>query len=60
MAWDWQGFCKEETSGEVVAGWFGRGGDIPHLSTALIHISGPTTPYLTPYAVFFFKKKPTS
>ena len=31
MAWDWQVFCKETTSGEVVAGCFGRGGDLTYL-----------------------------
>ncbi len=31
MAWDWQVFCKETTSGEVVAGCFGRGGDVTYL-----------------------------
>ena len=32
MAWDWQVFCKETTSGEQVAGCFGRGGDITYLN----------------------------
>ncbi len=32
MAWDWQVFCKETTSGDVVAGCFGRGGDITYLN----------------------------
>jgi glutamate/aspartate transport system permease protein len=31
LAWDWQVFCKETTSGEVVAGCFGRGGDLTYL-----------------------------
>jgi glutamate/aspartate transport system permease protein len=31
LAWDWQVFCKETTSGEVVAGCFGRGGDVTYL-----------------------------
>ncbi len=31
MAWDWQVFCKETTSGDVVAGCFGRGGDVTYL-----------------------------
>ena len=35
MAWDWQVFCKETTSGEVVAGCFGRGGDITYLNWIL-------------------------
>ena len=32
MAWDWQVFCKETTSGDVVSGCFGRGGDITYLN----------------------------
>jgi glutamate/aspartate transport system permease protein len=32
VAWDWQVFCKETTSGDVVAGCFGRGGDITYLN----------------------------
>ena len=32
MAWDWEVFCKETTSGEVVAGCFGRGGDVTYLN----------------------------
>src|SRR3982751_6763139 len=32
MAWDWQVFCKETTSGEVVPGCFGRGGDVTYLN----------------------------
>jgi len=35
MAWDWQVFCKETTSGEVVASCFGRGGDITYLNWIL-------------------------
>jgi glutamate/aspartate transport system permease protein len=31
LAWDWQVFCKETTSGDVVASCFGRGGDITYL-----------------------------
>ncbi len=31
MAWDWQVFCKETTSGDAVAGCFGKGGDITYL-----------------------------
>lgn len=31
MAWDWQVFCKETTSGDVVASCFGKGGDITYL-----------------------------
>lgn len=29
--WDWQVFCKETTTGDVVASCFGRGGDITYL-----------------------------
>jgi glutamate/aspartate transport system permease protein len=29
--WDWQVFCKETTTGEVVSGCFGRGGDITYV-----------------------------
>jgi len=32
LAWDWEVFCKETTSGEVVAGCFGRGGDVTYLN----------------------------
>jgi len=32
MAWDWQVFCKETTSGDVVATCFGKGGDITYLN----------------------------
>jgi len=35
MAWDWKVFCKETTSGEVVASCFGRGGDITYLNWIL-------------------------
>jgi glutamate/aspartate transport system permease protein len=35
MAWDWQVFCKETTSGEVVAGCFGRGADFTYLNWIL-------------------------
>ncbi len=35
MAWDWQVFCKETTSGDVVASCFGRGGDITYLDWIL-------------------------
>jgi glutamate/aspartate transport system permease protein len=35
MAWEWQVFCKETTSGEQVAGCFGRGGDITYLNWIL-------------------------
>lgn len=35
MAWDWQVFCKETTSGEVVPGCFGSGGDITYLNWLL-------------------------
>lgn len=34
-SWDWQVFCKETTSGEAVAGCFGRGGDITYLNWIL-------------------------
>jgi glutamate/aspartate transport system permease protein len=33
--WDWQVFCKETTSGEVVASCFGKGGDITYLNWIL-------------------------
>jgi glutamate/aspartate transport system permease protein len=33
--WDWQVFCKETTSGEIVSGCFGRGGDITYLNWIL-------------------------
>jgi glutamate/aspartate transport system permease protein len=32
LAWDWQIFCKETTSGDIVAGCFGRGRDITYLN----------------------------
>ena len=35
MAWDWQVFCKETTSGDVGAGCFGKGGDITYLDWIL-------------------------
>jgi glutamate/aspartate transport system permease protein len=35
VAWDWQVFCKETTSGEQIAGCFGRGGDITYLNWIL-------------------------
>jgi glutamate/aspartate transport system permease protein len=35
LAWDWQVFCKETTSGDVVSGCFGRGGDITYLNWIL-------------------------
>jgi glutamate/aspartate transport system permease protein len=35
MAWDWQVFCKETTSGAAVASCFGRGGDITYLNWLL-------------------------
>ncbi len=31
MAWDWQVFCKETTTGETLSGCFGKGGDITYL-----------------------------
>jgi len=31
MAWDWQIFCKETTSGELIAGCWGSGGDQSYL-----------------------------
>ena len=34
-SWDWQVFCKETTSQEVVSGCFGRGGDITYLNWIL-------------------------
>jgi glutamate/aspartate transport system permease protein len=33
--WDWQVFCKETTTGDQVAGCFGRGGDITYLDWLL-------------------------
>ena len=35
MAWDWQVFCKETTTGEVVASCFGKGGDQTYLNWIL-------------------------
>jgi len=35
VAWDWQVFCKETTSGDVVASCFGSGGDITYLNWIL-------------------------
>jgi glutamate/aspartate transport system permease protein len=35
MAWDWQVFCKETTSGDVVSSCFGKGGDITYLDWML-------------------------
>ncbi|TFZ05255.1 amino acid ABC transporter permease [Ramlibacter henchirensis] len=32
MAWNWQVFCRETTSGETVVGCFGRGGDETYLN----------------------------
>lgn len=32
MAWNWQVFCKETTTGETVVGCFGRGGDETYLN----------------------------
>ena len=34
-SWDWQVFCKETTSGDVVPGCFGHGGDITYLNWLL-------------------------
>jgi glutamate/aspartate transport system permease protein len=31
MAWDWQVFCKETTTGETLSGCFGKGGDVTYL-----------------------------
>ena len=33
--WDWQVFCKETTSGDVIASCFGKGGDITYLNWML-------------------------
>ena len=33
--WDWQVFCKETTSGDVVAGCFGSGGDTTYVNWIL-------------------------
>jgi glutamate/aspartate transport system permease protein len=35
MAWDWQVFCKETTSGDVIASCFGKDGDITYLDWML-------------------------
>jgi glutamate/aspartate transport system permease protein len=35
MNWDWQVFCKETTSGEVIASCFGKGGDVTYLNWIL-------------------------
>ena len=35
MAWDWQLFCKETTSGEIIAGCFGKSGDQTYLNWIL-------------------------
>ena len=35
MAWDWQVFCKETTSGDQIAGCCGRGGDTTYLDWIL-------------------------
>jgi glutamate/aspartate transport system permease protein len=35
MAWDWQVFCKETTTGEQIAGCFGKGGDQTYLNWIL-------------------------
>lgn len=35
MAWDWQVFCKEITTGEQLAGCFGKGGDESYLNWIL-------------------------
>jgi glutamate/aspartate transport system permease protein len=35
MAWDWQIFCKETTTGEMIAGCFGKGGDQTYLNWIL-------------------------
>lgn len=32
MAWDWRVFCKETTSGDLIEGCFGRGGDQTYLN----------------------------
>jgi glutamate/aspartate transport system permease protein len=33
--WDWQVFCKETTTGDTIAGCFGKGGDITYLDWLL-------------------------
>lgn len=35
MAWDWQLFCKETTTGDIIAGCFGKGGDQTYLNWIL-------------------------
>ncbi|MCY7314924.1 MAG: amino acid ABC transporter permease [Rubrivivax sp.] len=35
VSWDWQVFCKETTSGDVLASCFGKGGDITYLDWLL-------------------------
>lgn len=35
MAWDWQVFCKETTTGDVIAGCFGKGGDQTYVNWIL-------------------------
>ncbi|MFY9514349.1 MAG: amino acid ABC transporter permease [Rubrivivax sp.] len=35
MAWDWQVFCKETTSGDIVPSCFGKGGDVTYLNWIL-------------------------
>ncbi len=35
MAWDWQLFCKETTTGEIIASCFGKGGDQTYLNWIL-------------------------
>lgn len=32
MAWDWQVFCKETTTGDIIAGCLGKGGDQTYLN----------------------------
>ncbi len=35
MAWDWQIYCKETATGEIVQGCLGRGGDVTYLNWIL-------------------------
>jgi glutamate/aspartate transport system permease protein len=35
LAWDWQVFCKETTTGDVIPGCFGRGGDVTYVNWIL-------------------------
>ncbi|MBL8372268.1 MAG: amino acid ABC transporter permease [Burkholderiaceae bacterium] len=35
MAWDWKVFCKETTTGDIIAGCFGKGGDQTYLNWIL-------------------------